>query len=275
MRGENEQKCLNIVRNNCSSKESLKKYFGLFQEDIEEIDDILRSAKPNDKDNQTVFPDFVFENGFIEHFQITSSKTNKKGAEHLKKLSLFKNEVEKEAKRFKEDCNTNSDSNKIRSKHLAMKYPEHNYEYLCESFKKNWENHIASYNKYMGNKNIGIFMIEYTDNALEMYENVYNDWVDFMTNGDLREPENVKTYRLTRDKALLNYIYSFKENMKYVMFVYEKECEIIKLENIPYLLKILPWDYVIAPYMGTTLFSSIYSLNVQNPISQKGKLNNE
>ena len=262
MVGEKEQRCLNTVIRSLNSEESLKKYFGLLQEDIDEINDILKTINPNEKVNE--FPDFVFKNGFIEHFQITSSRTNKDGAKQLEELSLFKNKVEKETKRFKEDCNDNLDCNKIRSESWAMKYPKHSYEYLCNSFKKSWENHIESYNKYTGNKHIGIFMIEYSDLALTMYENVYADWINCMTNGDFREPEKVKFYRLTRDRKLLEYIYSFKENIKYVFFVYGKDCEIIKLESIPHLLKLMPWDYVIAPYMGTTLIASIHRVNIQD-----------
>lgn len=101
-----------------------------------------------------------------------------------------------------------------------------------------------------------------------MYENVYGDWINGMTNGDFREPEKVEFYRLTRDKRLLEYIYLYKENLKYVIFVYGKDCEIIKLESIPYLLKLMPWDYIIAPYMGTTL----YNFSTQNPIGQKGNM---
>lgn len=264
MVGEKEQRCLNTVIWSLNSEGSLKKYFGLLKEDIDEINDILKITKPNEKLSE--FPDFVFKNGFIEHFQITSSRTNKDGAKQLEELSLFKNKVEKETKRFKEDCNANPDCNKICSGSWAMKYPKHSYEYLCYSFKKNWENHIESYNKYTGNKNIGIFMIEYTDQALEMYENVYDDWINGMMNGDLREPEKVEFYRLTRDKNLLEYIYLFKENIKYVFFVYGKDCEIIKLESIPYLLKLMPWDYAIAPYIGTTIISSIYNVTIPDDL---------
>ena len=264
MVGEKEQRCLNTVIRSLKSEGSLKKYFGLLKDDIDEINDILKTAESNEKLSE--FPDFVFKNGFIEHFQITSSKTNKNGAKQLEEISLFKNKVEKATQRLKEKWRDNPDSNKICSASWAMKYPKHSYEYLCDSFKKSWKNHIESYNKYAGNKNIGIFMIEYTDSALEMYEIVYDDWINGMTNGDLREPEKVGFYRLTRDKNLLEYIYSFKENIKYVFFVYGKDCEIIKLESIPYLLKIMPWDYVIAPHMGTILIASTHGVNIQDDL---------
>ena len=273
MVGEKEQRCLNTVIRSLNSEGSLKKYFGLLKNDIDEINDILKTAESNEKLSE--FPDFVFKNGFIEHFQITSSKANKDGAKQLEELSRFKNKVEKATKILEEEWNDNPDCNKIRSESWAMKYPKHSYEYLCDSFKKSWENHIESYNKYTGNKHIGVFMIEYSDLALTMYENVYADWIYGMVNGDFREPEKIQIYRLTRDKNLLKYIYSFKENLKYVFFVYGKDCEIIKLESIPYLLKLMPWDYVIAPYIGTTLVSSLYNLSIQNPIDQKGNLDNE
>ena len=261
MVGEKEQRCLNTVIRSLNSEVSIKKYFGLLKEDIDEINDILKTTKANEQKSK--FPDFVFKNGFVEHFQITSSKTNKDGAKQLEELSRFKSKVENETKKLEEEWNDNSDCNKIRSESWAMKYPKHSYEYLSDSFKKSWEKHIESYNKYTGDKNIGIFMIEYTDQALEMYENVYYDWINGMTNGDFRESEELKCYRLTRDKNLLKYIYSFKENIKYVIFIYGRECEIIKLESIPYLLKLMPWDYVIAPHIGTTLIASIHKVNIQ------------
>ena len=179
MVGEKEQRCLNTVIRSLKSEGSLKKYFGLLKDDIDEINDILKTAESNEKLSE--FPDFVFKNGFIEHFQITSSKTNKNGAKQLEEISLFKNKVEKATQRLKEEWRDNPDSNKICSESWAMQYPKHSYEYLCDSFRKSWENHIESYNKYTGNKHIGIFMIEYTDLALEMYENVYDDWKNGMT----------------------------------------------------------------------------------------------
>ena len=133
MRGEKEQQCLNIIREAIftnkgqtiyhpftgktyqevsdkefeeeqiwfTSCECTKNYFGLCKEDRNEIEQILRMAKPNTNLND--FPDFVFNKGFIEHFQITSSQINKKGAVHIRKQSDFQrkvgNEIEKLEKR--------------------------------------------------------------------------------------------------------------------------------------------------------------------------------
>ena len=262
MRGEAEQNCINIVRK-IKDIENPKRYFGFLREDVEEIVEYIKNAQPNTK--SSVFPDFMCNNGFIEHFRITSSKENKKGSVHIKKETFFKKKVESEAERIKVQWNQDIDDVKNNSTHWAFKFPEHSYKYLCESFKNNWENHIASLNSYKGNKDTSIFMIEYTDLALTMYENVFEEWIDGLSNGDIREPEMVEFYRISRDKKLLKYIYEFRNTIKYVIFVYGKEFEAIKINNIPYLLKLMPWDYVIAPYMGTTVISSLYEIGRFNP----------
>lgn len=253
-RGEREKRAFEIVKNYLS-KNNNKIYFGLFQKDIDELKNIFSNSTPNEKLSQ--FPDYIFKNGFIEHFRVTSSQENKKGAKQFRKKNEFFKKVNSEKKVFKDET---KNINGI-EKHWTMKYPEHNYKCFEKSFKSNFENHIKSVNKYIGNKNKGIFIIEYSDFVLEMYENIYSDWIDYMSNGDMREPEKLDCYRLTRDKNLLNYVYSFNQYLKYVIFIYENtRCEIIKLENIPYLLKLLPYDYAIDSKIGTTLITSIYKI---------------
>ena len=50
------------------------------------------------------------------------------------------------------------------------------------------------------------------------------------------------------------------DKIKYVIFVYGEKCEVIKLENIPYILGLIPWNYVIASKMNTMLISSTYKI---------------
>ena len=142
----------------------------------------------------------------------------------------------------------------------------HNHEYLIKSFENSWCHHMESYDKYMGNKEIGIFMVEYPEMALSMYENVYEGWISGMSQGDMREPEEFKGYRLSRDKELLNFIYRYKEQIKYVIFVSNQGIEIICLDKIPYLLKLMPWDYVILPMVVGTV-STLYNISI--PIKQE------
>lgn len=84
-------------------------------------------------------------------------------------------------------------------------------------------------------------MIEYPETALAMCENVYGRWIDGMAQGDMREQESFKDYRLSRDKALLNYMYDFRNEIKYVIFVNPQRVEVIRTENNPILLTAVPW----------------------------------
>ena len=251
MKGEKEQKCFEVVKNDFM-KEYPTKFFGLNCEEIKNMKVLFDTAKINEKTSE--FPDIILNDGFIEHFQITSSKENKNGAVHIKELTKFKSKIEKDMMAIQ----VNHDFSK---KHWTMQYPEHSYEKLVKSLEKNWNNHIESYEKYNKKKDISIFMIQYSDMALEMYENVYEYWIDGMSNGDLRKPEKLNCYRMSKDKKILKYMYEFKDKIKYVIFVYGEKCEVIKLENIPYILRLIPWNYVIASKMNTMLISSLYRLS--------------
>ena len=298
MRGQKEQECLELVKNyiftvdgkplihpftnqtylDVSDEEFQREqiwfinsechinYFGLLEEDRIEIEQILRAAKPNI--NASAFPDFVFENGFIEHFQVTSSKETKKGAKHTKEMSLFASKVNAETERLKQEWDDTPSFDKVRSKQWMLDNPEHSHEYLVQSFERNWSNHIESLEQYAGNKGVGIFLVEYSDFALSMIENVYKDWINGMAQGDMREQEKFHCYRLTRDKRLLDFIYQYKEQIKYVIFVYCSGFEIIRLENIPYLLNLLPWEYIIYP-MTVKNISSVYNISVPADLKEK------
>ena len=184
MKGEKEQKCFEVVKNDFM-KEYPTRFFGLNCEEIKNIKVLFATAKINEKISE--FPDIILNDGFIEHFQITSSKENKKGAVHIKELTDFKSRIRKEMT----EIQVNRD---FSEKHWTMPYSEHSYENLVRSFKKNWNNHIESFEKYKGKKDISIFMIQYSDMALEMYENVYENWIDGMSNGDLRKTEKLNCY---------------------------------------------------------------------------------
>lgn len=304
MRGEKEQECLELVKKAIFTndgqpiyhiftgkmylevsdeefeKEQIwfvnskcqKSYFGLLEEDRKEIEQILRIAQPNQNLND--FPDFIFERGFIEHFQVSSSRTTRKGAEHTKRMRCFTDKVNKDIEEIEKTWNEIPSFDKVRSNHWIIQNPEHNHEYLIKSFKRNWEKHLESLRKYTGNVEIGIFMIEYPEFALSMCENIYEDWINGMSQGDMREQEKFYCYRLSRDKQLLNFMYQNKKYIKYVIFVYYKGFEIIRLDNIPYLLKLLPWDYLVYP-LTVNLTSSLYNISIPKNIEKKEKIDDE
>lgn len=275
MHGEKEKRCLNRVRQSAFWKDGKviinpldeknfqevsdeafqknqiwyinldfhKNCFGLEEKDRSEIVEILRKAKPNERASD--FHDFVFDCGFIEHFQISSSKLSRKGAAHTKKMMEFKAGIKKDVEKTKAECNEFLQIQNASDKYWAISNPEHTYEFLKGSFKIHWEKHIRSLEAYSGNKDCGIFMIEYTDMALEMFENICSDWKNGMSQGDMRVPERILDYRLSRDKAMLEYIYGYRDQIKYVVFVYSSGVEVIRVENIPYITNLLPWQYTV------------------------------
>lgn len=291
MRGDNELRCLNNVkhlvfykngklmqnpfthktyldvsddefnkdRNWYVNSECFRSYFGLLKNDRDEFETILRVAKPNS--DLSCFPDFKFKNGFIEHFQITSSIVTRKGAEQVKKAKEFYRKVDNDTKKIEKEWNEEPSFDLVRSKTWNFTNPMHSYSNLADSFKRNWEHHIESYGKYTGSKQIRIFLIEYPEIALAMCENVYHDWIDGMSHGDMRKQEEFTEYRLSRDANLLQYICQFKEKIHYVIFLNHKRIEVIRTENIPYLIKLLPWDYYIYPLTVNTS-TSIYNISV-------------
>lgn len=54
-------------------------WHGLSEDDWKEVEDLINSAKLTDSKSKTDFPDFISNNGFIEHFHVTSGKSTRKG----------------------------------------------------------------------------------------------------------------------------------------------------------------------------------------------------
>lgn len=234
-------------------------YFGLRKEDRIEFETLLRLAHENPRKSE--FPDFIFPNGFIEHFKITSSHVNRKGAEHQRLEQQFIERVDRESKQLKEEWNTTPSFDEVRSSRWIFDNPQHSHENLIKSFRYTWNHHVDSMQKYSGHKEIGIFMVEYSECALAMCENVYEDWIDGMSCGDMRQQEKFREYRLSRDRKILEFIYTYKDDIQYTIFVNHNRCEIIRVDSIPYLLKLIPWEYVCRP-MKTTHVSSLYNVSV-------------
>ena len=241
-----------------------KNYFGLLREDRSEFANIIRTARPNPSESE--FPDFIFKNGFIEHFQITSSRVTCKGATHARKISDFQRKIKDETDTLEEKWNKEPCFDKVRSKSWTFQNPEHNHDFLMDSFKRNWEHHFESWKKYSGEKEIGIFLIEYPEIALAMCEAMYEDWISGMSQGDLHEQQSFKDFRLSRDKDLLKYMYKFKDEIKYVIFLNSVRCEVVCTENIPYLLRLMPWDYIIYPLQIFST-STISCITVEAPVT--------
>ena len=88
-RGEQEKRCFD-----CAKKLLEESYYKsvVLENELDSIRRIFQTAIPNTKPSQ--FPDFIFENGFIEHFQVTSAKETKKGAKVAEAIIHFKKDSE-------------------------------------------------------------------------------------------------------------------------------------------------------------------------------------
>ncbi len=259
MRGEIEQRCLDIVKEKYNNKCN----FVMSYEDILIIEDALKNAKSNPQ--RSAFPDFVFEGGFIEHFQVTSSFENRKGSTMKREFSEmernFNQKVEKATENLPTDCIT---IQSVSSQHLWHK--QHTYKNFTDSFKNNFEHHLQSMSKYSGNKEHGIFLIEYSDSALCMTKKYPADIMIGVSYGDLLTKEN-PSYRLSRDIELLRYIYDKKDEIEFVIFVDENGfhgtwIDVIKTANALEIIKLLHEGY---DFHCAMIGSSHYGIGVSVP----------
>ena len=290
MRGDAERKCLEAVQRcifesspfrnetayTVSEDEFFENYylyakpveqifFGMSEDDIVHFENLLRLVKPNSAPSE--FPDFTSDRGFVEHFQVSSSEITKRaGALHKKEYAEFQKVANQKERQLMDEMNEHPESGKIETLTQVFTYPRHSYEYFCTSFKKTWEHHAESLDQYGGCKDMAAFMIEYQEHTLHMCEDFSKlKLKEKISYGDLLKGERYSYYRLSRDKNILNYIYGYKGKIDYVVMVTDDELpEIIKVENIPELLKLNPHGFLIesAMYMSEMHYFSGMSVHI-------------
>ncbi len=215
-RGERELECLQAVSKAMLEREQIKVYLNL--------------AKPNPNPNN--FPDFIFNNGFIEHFQVTSAKETKKGGKHCIAESVFEKDSQIDFEKYKQEFFDSKPCPKtIYTKSSEMEQIEYSYEHFVISFKRNIKNHIESLDKYSGDKTVGIFLVEHTGGKITILKN--GRFFSF--------------YKIRYDRELLKYLYSFVSQLKYVIYYYgdisgDLPFEIIEISKIPDMIEKVPND---------------------------------
>ena len=145
-----EQKSLDFIKNNLHKKDC----FGLSDQQFIQLKRWLESAKLNTY--STKFPDIVFDNGFIEHFGITSSSENRKGAQQIRESKNFKKNSEA---KFLENLE-NNEQEKLVSNSYCRPFEQHSYINIRNSIQKNWLKHIESYEKSMDSFEHRIFLLK-------------------------------------------------------------------------------------------------------------------
>ena len=215
-------------------------FHGVVFEDIAEVFQALNKSEENTKPSE--FPDFVCENGFIEHFEITSSNETRKGSTKKIDQFLFNKDIIPKIEEFNRSCD-NMEVGETRSESWSKKDVSHSYENLTKSFKNNLTKHIGSADNYSGKKDLKIYLVEYGDFGIEMCEDIGSNPEYYARNK--RKPDHCWNYRLSRDKNMLRYIYDYKDDIDYIIMNYHDYCEIVKVSSIPLIIKCLPYDYVI------------------------------
>lgn len=254
MRGDKELKCLEIVRKGINSENC----YALSLEEFEQIKTYVSEATPNTESNE--FPDFVFSEGFIEHFQISSSKENRRGATHIKNKSMFSRDFDRNIEKFK--ISIANAPNKAMRIDSSFVFPDHSYDNLVSSLKYHWSNHFERLALMPFYKNkCGIFLIEYTDEALEMLEDIFR-YTEQGLSLPIRVAQHFNDYKLSRDRELLRYIAQYKDEIQYVIYINSQEIEVMSTDKVEEIIKLLPWDFRIASFGYKMERRSCYGISI-------------
>ena len=195
-----DEGCFHIESCNCNRSDILKALQNL--------------SEPSDA-NQ--FPDFIFNDGIIEHFVVTGYKESIKGSEF--KIEEFKRNKETETFFKEEDkkiLNSSRNPGTFYSVNHENTYSNSTYENFVFSFKRNFNHHSESLQKSKYMNEAVIFLIEQEDARLGIYEN--NMFKRF--------------YLLSEDKILLSYLKEKFPLINYVIFNSNDSVEIIDLSNL-------------------------------------------
>lgn len=223
-----EQRCLDYVRNNLSKEVC----FGVSDQQYVELEKYLKDAELNKSSSK--FPDFIFKNGFIEHFSVTSSFEGRKGAKQKSVSSNLKNKSEKAFLNKLED----SEVNTVITQSSPQLFEDHSHINVINSIQKNWKKHMKSYESYSFQCKHGIFLLEYIDINLQTAICREDKPADIF-----------ESYRISADKDLLKWIYNFKEKIEYLILFNSLSIEIIRLDKILEIISCIP-NVIFAPIIG-------------------------
>ena len=224
---EKEEECLNRVKNAIIRHDE---YLEIkCPNDSKYIRCILSASSNPDKNS---FPDFLYDGGFIEHFQVTAAiETPKNGSEYRKDEAKFDKACELKLNLFAEELESINPNTMIVKKYSEV-YEKNSYGNFAQSFRRNWEQHIKHLKDYPGNNATGIFLIENYGATFKM-----------LKNGNYQD----RLYHLSDDKGLLEFIYSFRNNISCVIFCSQQYFEIIDVDTIPDIVQQIPDEISFEP----------------------------
>ena len=232
---------------------------GVFEDDLNVIKNLIESVVPNDTANKTVFPDFVCNKGFIEHFHVTSGKSNRKGYDITKEESKMAQSHEQ----FMENV-----TNSLPEQNQEVLFSQHHTSFwrsgdsiinFHNSLKKAWDNHIKSLKAYDGEKGISCFLVS-SDDVIAVKENTVDEQGVFY--GDLLSTRKMP-YSLAYDNEMLDYLYNYKDIIDFVVyFNLHGHLEVVQLKNIPNLKQMFSKrEFILYPLVMMEA-SSTYGIHV-------------
>lgn len=228
---KDELLCLEKVKN-FISKEYVS-YIGLNQAEINLISNKIFNAVSNNE-SETVFPDFIIDDGFIEHFKITTSLDTKKGAESLSQIGSLKNQHTKKVLNSYKSESYNSD---VIEDSASVK--ESSYSNLNLSIEKHVKKHLDSLKKSSNCDDLTtkIFMLELIEP---------HNLCTMLTNQKTYDTELIdENYLLLYDKSMQKKLYTLLHNK--IDFIFLISDTIVEILNINNKNKIFEMDYNFAP----------------------------
>ena len=154
---DNELACLNRVKDSFIYHRGIKKVFD--NSDYLTMESILGSARQNENHND--FPDFFFDGGIIEHFEVTASDETRKGSQYKIDDAYCQRENDKHFKQLdKEFIESPHHPGTTRTETVEDTHECFSYESFIKSFKRNVEHHLDSLKKSKYVNEVVVFMIE-------------------------------------------------------------------------------------------------------------------
>jgi len=240
--GRAEQRCLEEVKLQYDKNEI--RYYGISIEEQQQLHVLIDTAQDTDGET-TTFPDFIGENGWIEHFKVSSSKHNKKGSENSRKIANINRAIEKQ---IESSINEKSLIHPFSSSFYSNGNSLENYR---KSLENNWENHYQSYLKEQGKMKaleISAYMIESDDDFLKVAR------FDDLREGIIQHGNTELPFEIIYDKAVMEYILQHASYLNYVIFKSNYLVSILKTTAISKIIDELDYkNIVVYPIQGIAM----------------------
>lgn len=210
---QNELDCLNRIKDSFIYFRGIKKVFD--NSNYLMMESILGSAHQNEKHSD--FPDFFFDGGIIEHFEVTASDETRKGSQYKVDDACCQREKEKHFKQLDKDfVESPHHPGTMTTQTVEDTHECFSYESFVKSFKRNAERHFKSLRNSEYVNQVVVFLIEQESASLGIYvNNIFN-----------------RFYKLSEDKKLLQYIKETLTDVDYIIFNVTDAYEVIDLSKI-------------------------------------------